>query len=111
LLTNEFAAARTALMAGWHQVLGDERMKLVTPALESQLEEVGRQPMEQESVVRLTANRRADGTIRHQLEFEYFREGKKVRSSSTSVSFPTQPGSALWEYRHLFGTEPLIAAP
>ena len=91
--------------------LGATRAGILSPHLHQHIDDVAPPFGVDESLVSFQAERQADGSVRHQLQFE-----SSDRSSKTfhpvyfaeDGTLGTDENSALWNYRHLFGDKPLL---
>ncbi len=91
--------------------LGATRAGILSPHLNQHIDDVAPPFGVDESLVSFQAERQADGSVRHQLQFE-----SSDRSSKTfhpvyfaeDGTLGTDENSALWNYRHLFGDKPLL---
>ena len=57
-----------------------------------------------DSLVTYYADRKEDGTVAHFIS----EKTKGLGGLTSGVAFPVEPGTVLWQWRHLFGEEPLI---
>jgi hypothetical protein len=59
------------------------------------------------SIPKYYAHRKPDGSVEHGFEVDT----PGLGSMSMPVDFPLTPDSMLWQFRHLFGDQPLIPIP
>jgi hypothetical protein len=105
--TEEMTALRQGLATDLRRVLGDTRgILLFNRASENMIDVYGFDG-DRASLVSLTADRAADGAVTHSLKMG--NEGGD--SKSVGVFYPIGADSPLWNYRHLFGSEPLFPLP
>ena len=58
--------------------------------------------------IKLTADRQANGELSHQLQVSIQDPDGGSSHYGSGIQYPLEPGSALWNYRDLFGDQPLI---
>jgi hypothetical protein len=107
-LTNEFRELRTQFDSAVRGAIGNTR---ADPFLDRVATELGDDTwlgqIDVPYVVTYRGNREADGRVEHTIQIGH----GDAESWSPLLEFPVEPGSALWDYRHLFGEEPLIPLP
>jgi hypothetical protein len=104
-LISEVREARDELESGWRAALGDTRTGLLTKLFPAPW--YGRTG-DHEFLITYCADAKPDGTIEHRVSIM---DGVGRGGSDSDVLFPATPGTALWQWRHLFGEKPLIPRP
>jgi hypothetical protein len=108
VLTNEFHDVRRILADELRQALGASRAELFLKRADSELDEAyGQYGGNSGYTIKFHADRQADATVQHELTIQRA-DGRA--SNGYRVSFPLEPLSGMWKYRHLFGEEPLLQA-
>ena len=108
--------------------LGLTRARLLADPLDEQISPLTSPIGDREVIIAYQADRQTDGSIRHWLSFSdpagtvmynqpvefqipnpplNYGESPAVIDTGSRLS----PDSALWNYRHLFGDQPLLSAP
>lgn len=126
----ESGALRESALAEIRRILGDQRAGMLEEKITHDLQ-FDSNPMGMENLqVVFSADRQADGTVKHRLTFTdpqrpgdryslnvpFGLEANQGMSSDdgwmvAGVGFPLSPNSPLWSYRHLFGDQPLLSTP
>jgi len=127
-LTQEIAGLRSRLDARIEHDLGPTRARLLADPLDAQIADLIPPIGDREVIIAYHAARQPDGSIRHWLRFSdpagtvtynqpvefqipnpplNYGESPAVIDTGSRLS----PDSALWNYRHLFGDQPLLSAP
>lgn len=100
--------------------IGATRARLIEEPLQERLVELGSPLAVGDGFVIYLAERDADGGVNHYLRFEtangatasQFHVGTlpadPAMSDGSELPFPIGPDSPLWNYRHLFGDQPLL---
>jgi len=129
-LKAESQALREEALAEIRRILGDPRAGMLEDKITHHLQfEANPMGMDNLEVV-FSADRQADGTVKHRLTFTDPQRpgdryslnvpfGLEANQGMTSddgwtvagVGFPLAPNSPLWNYRHLFGDQPLLLPP
>ena len=109
IMSNELSEARSTMSAGIREAIGEERARylLVHVHGDFELPVSTMSSTATNAIVSLQADRMPDGNIMHRLKIET----PGVGSMFDPVYFPLTPDSELWQYRHLFGDQPLIPLP
>jgi hypothetical protein len=102
-MTNEFVQLKAQFEASLTSTLGAERGGLLLDRVDTWIEERNVGDGGQEATLKLESNRQKDGHVEHL--FHYERNGG---NSTSGLSYPVHQWDALWQYRHLFGEQPLI---
>jgi hypothetical protein len=107
LLTNEFNQLEQECEGGIAAALGESRASLFLQRAKPLLMEMYGRFGNQAYKATLYADRNDSGEVSHQLKVV-----QETPSGNTMynypVYFPLTPDTALWDYRHLFGQEPLL---
>ncbi len=108
VLAPEVAGLRQNFEQSLAGTLGEERAGLLLERVRDWLREESDHAENEVRLLSLEAERDEKGRVEH-----YLREAIPANGSFTrmSVKFPPEPATALWPYRHLFGTEPLLPIP
>jgi multidrug efflux pump subunit AcrA (membrane-fusion protein) len=121
-LTNEIPILRDQLQSSLTKSLGSTRAQLLQPDLEERLRELNGPYSDLDLVVTYRAERAAEGDVHHFLQFEAgdsrrtqlfvgTLHAKPEKKGDDGLTFPIGPQSPLWNYRHLFGDQPLFSPP
>jgi hypothetical protein len=127
-ITEALAGLRSRLAARIEHDLGPTRARLLADPLDAQIADLIPPIGDREVIIAYHAARQPDGSIRHWLRFSdpagtvtynqpvefqipnpplNYGESPAVIDTGSRLS----PDSALWNYRHLFGDQPLLSAP
>ena len=127
-ITEELAGLRSRLTARIEHDLGPTRARLLADPLDAQIANLIPPIGDQEVIIAYQAARKPDGSIRHWLSFS---DPAGTVMHNQPVEFQTlnpplnhgessgvigagsllSPNSPLWNYRHLFGDQPLFSPP
>lgn len=107
-LANEFNELELECEASIAAALGESRSSSFLEAARPLLEQTYGQYGNQAYSLTFYADLDDSGQVNHHLEFVLDNGSGKARYGY-GVNFPLTPESPLWDYRHLFGQEPLIA--
>jgi hypothetical protein len=106
-MTNEFSQLETQCEASVTAAIGLKRSALFLERARELLKASYGQFGNDGYSVTLYADRNAAGEVSHQIRFSQ-ENGSGKNFYNYSVYFPLSPESILWDYRHLFGQEPLL---
>jgi hypothetical protein len=102
-ITNDFAQFKARLQADVTSTLGAERGGLLLDQVDNWIDARNAGADGKEVTLKLEANRQADGRV------DYLFHNKNNGGESTSgLTYPLHKWDSLWQYRHLFGEQPLI---
>ena len=127
-LTQELAGLRSRLAARIEHDLGPTRARLLADPLNAQISPLTSPLGDREVIIIYRAERQTNGSIQHLLSFvdptgsavyhrpvEFQTPNPPLNYSESPAVIDTgsrlSPDSALWNYRHLFGDQPLLSAP
>lgn len=127
-LTNELAQFRSQLASRVEQNLGPTRAGLLSDPLQDRIQDHTSPIGDRDLILTYHAERAADGTVQHWLRFDDTAhtvmyqypidfsapnpsptDGESQAVSGTRLPLTTD--SPLWNYRHLFGDQPLLPLP
>jgi hypothetical protein len=127
-LTNQIPRLREQLDVRLTEAVGSTRAQFLRSPLENRLEDLTTPLGDRDSFITYHAERSADGTVRHWLRFDAtdgsamyqypvatLAPGQGITDTDgvavSALTFPINPNSPLWHYRHLFGDQPLLPLP
>lgn len=127
-LTQEIAGLRSRLDARIEHDLGPTRARLLADPLDAQISPLTSPIGDREVIIAYQADRQTDGSIRHWLSFSdpagtvMYNQPVEFQIPNPPLNYGKSPAvidtgsrlspdSALWNYRHLFGDQPLLSAP
>lgn len=123
-LTNQLPVLRGQIGSRLAEALGNRRAGILEPHLQERLADLTPPLGDRECFVTYRAERSAEGDVQHYLRFDSvdggttyqfpvgtLRADQGVIDDGLAVfglTFPIGPNSPLWNYRHLFGDQPLL---
>jgi hypothetical protein len=127
-LTQEIAGLRSRLDARIEHDLGLTRARLLADPLDEQISPLTSPIGDREVIIAYQADRQTDGSIRHWLSFSdpagtvMYNQPVEFQIPNPPLNYgespavidtgsPLAPNSPLWNYRHLFGDQPLLSPP
>jgi len=127
-LTQELAGLRSRLAARIEHDLGPTRARLLADPLNAQISPLTSPLGDREVIIAFQADRQPDGSIRHWLRFSdpagtvMYKQPVEFQTPNPPLNHgespavigtgsPLGPDSVLWNYRHLFGDQPLLSPP
>ena len=120
-LTNELPILRDQIQSSLTEILGSTRAAVLQAPLKGRLRYLNGQYIDRDCVITYSAERTAGGDVNHFLHFAG--DGRSAqapvgtlhanpeKNTSGGLTFPIGPKSSLWNYRHLFGDQPLLSPP
>ena len=121
-LTNELPILRNQLQSSLMETLGSTRATVLQAPLNGRLRYLNGQYIDRDCVITYSAERTAEGAVNHFLHFDTG-DGRSAqalvgtlhanpeKNASGGLTFPIGPNSPLWNYRYLFGDQPLLSPP
>jgi hypothetical protein len=108
-MTNEIHDARDTFGAAIREAIGNSRAGFLLDKVKDQFEDSFSEMnmIERTSIVKYHADRKPDGSVEHGIQIET----PGVGLMFMPVYFPLTSDSMLWQFRHLFGDQPLIPLP
>jgi hypothetical protein len=127
-LTQEHAGLRSRLDARIEHYLGLTRARLLADPLDEQISNLTSPLGDREVIITYRADRQTNGSIQHYLSFSdpagtvMYNRPVEFQIPNPPLNYgespavidtgsPLSPDSALWNYRHLFGDQPLLSPP
>ena len=109
---DETRVLREDFNASVQAALGSDRANVFLEQAGAQIEQSQYlyQHRDQGFEIKLTADRQSDGVISHQVHVSTQDPDGGSSHFGSGVQYPLEPGCALWNYRDLFGTQPLLTS-
>ena len=109
---DEMRALREEFNASVQATLGPDRAGLFLEQAGAAIEQSQYlyQHRDQGFEIKLTADRQSDGEVSHQIHVSTLDPDGGSSSHGEGIQYPLVPGSGLWNYRDLFGTQPLLTS-
>jgi len=121
-LTNEIPILRDQLQSSLTKSLGSTRATVLQAPLKEQMRNLNGPFSNRDYVITYSAERTAEGDVNHFLHFDTgdglstqapvgTLHANLEKNAGGGLTFPIGPKSSLWNYRHLFGDQPLLSPP
>lgn len=121
-LTNEIPILRDQLQSSLTKSLGSTRATVLQAPLKEQMRNLNGPFSNRDYVITYSAERTGEGDVNHFLHFDTgdglstqapvgTLHANLEKNAGGGLTFPIGPKSSLWNYRHLFGDQPLLSPP
>lgn len=121
-LTNEIPILRDQLQSSLTKSLGTTRATVLQAPLKEQMRNLNGPFSNRDYIITYSAERTAEGDVNHFLHFDTgdglstqapvgTLHANLEKNAGGGLTFPIGPKSSLWNYRHLFGDQPLLSPP